>query len=393
MVDKFVNRFLNKTQKPPVMEVRSWLEKHEENKLEIINLSQAAPLSPPPKSLIKHLSKELSNTDSHLYGPVLGDYELRSKIATDWSDEYESKIMADNVAVTSGCNQAFCAAISSIATAGDKIILPVPWYFNHEMWLSMQGIIPIPLPTNENLLPCIKSAKALIDDKVKAIVLVTPNNPTGVEYPDDLLKQFNGLVRKNKIKLILDETYKNFRQGATSPHSLFKNKWEGHLIHLYSFSKVYRLTGHRVGMLIASRKLIQEIEKFLDTTSICPNRLGQKAALFGLQNLNTFVEHEKIKIENIKKIFIAGLKKIPGWTLLGIGGYFAYLSYESRMNSTNLAKKLLYEQSILTIPGSMFFPREKNSFIKEKQSIRIAFANSTEREIKSVLERLSKFAL
>ena len=63
------------------------------------------------------------------------------------------------------------------------------------------------------------------------------------------------------------------------------------------------------------------------------------------------------------------------------------------MNSTNLAKRLLYEQSILTIPGSMFFPREKNSFIKEKQSIRIAFANSTEREIKSVLERLSKFVL
>ncbi len=393
MVDNSINRFLNKTQKPPVMEVRSWLEKNKESKLKIINLSQAAPLSPPPKILIKHLSKELLNTESHLYGPVLGDFELRSKIATAWSYEYESQIQAENVGVTSGCNQAFCAAISSIAASGDKIILPVPWYFNHEMWLSMQGITPIPLPTDQNLLPCVKSAKALIDKKVKAIVLVTPNNPTGVEYPDYLLKEFNSLAQKNKIKLILDETYKNFRQGVAIPHSLFKTKWENHLIHLYSFSKVYRLTGHRVGMLIASKKLIKEIEKFLDTTSICPNRLGQKAALFGLQNLNTFIKQEKTKIEHIKTIFKKGIKKIPGWTLLGIGGYFAYLSYQSKMNSTNLAKKLLYEQSILTIPGSMFFPREKNSFIKEKQSIRIAFANSTEREIKSVLERLSKFVL
>ena len=267
MVDKSINIFLNKTQKPPVMEVINWLEKNKENKLKIINLSQAAPLSRPPKSLITHLSRELLKSENHLYGPVLGDFELRSKIATNWSNEYESNIVAENVGVTSGCNQAFCAAISSIAASGDKIILPVPWYFNHEMWLSMQGIIPIPLPTDRNLLPCIKSAETLIDKKVKAIVLVTPNNPTGVEYPDDLLKQFNSLAKNNKIKLILDETYKNFRQGVGIPHSLFKNKWENHLIHLYSFSKVYRLTGHRVGMLIASRKLIKEIEKFLDTTS------------------------------------------------------------------------------------------------------------------------------
>ena len=80
MIDKSINRFLNKTQKPPVIEVRSWLEKDRGNKLKMINLSQAAPLSPPPKILIKHLSKELLNTESHLYGPVLGDFELRSRI-------------------------------------------------------------------------------------------------------------------------------------------------------------------------------------------------------------------------------------------------------------------------------------------------------------------------
>ena len=75
------------------------------------------------------------------------------------------------------------------------------------------------------------------------------------------------------------------------------------------FSKVYRLTGHRVGMLIASKKLIKEIEKFLDTTSICPNRLGQKAALFGLKNLESFIDQEKNKIEQIKTIFKKGIKK------------------------------------------------------------------------------------
>tara|TARA_B100001250_G_scaffold413774_1_gene449032 strand:- start:113 stop:1294 length:1182 start_codon:yes stop_codon:yes gene_type:complete len=387
-----INSLLVNTQKPPVMEVRGWLDKNRKSNSGLINLSQAAPMALPPKSLIKYLSKELLNTESHLYGPVLGDIELRSKISLTWSNEYKGKINMENVAITSGCNHAFCAAISSVASSGDKVILPVPWYFNHEMWLNMQGIEVIPLPSDENLFPSAEKAESLIDEKVKAIVLVTPNNPTGVEYPQILLNKFNNLAKKNNINLILDETYKNFRKKTGPPHNLFKKKWGNHLIHLYSFSKVYRITGHRVGMLIASKTLIKEVEKFLDTTSICPNRLAQKAALFGLTNLERFVRTEKNKVDKIKLIFTEGIKKIPGWTLLGIGGYFAYLTYKPNINSINMSKRLLSEQSILTIPGSMFYPQKKNIFIKEKQSIRIAFANSTEKEIKTVLERLSKFS-
>ena len=390
-MDEQLNKFVLATQKPPVMEVREWVRLHSKSETQLLNLSQAAPMSPPPDSLLRFLSQQALLTENHLYGDVLGDIPLREEITNLWNEEYNSSICINNVAITSGCNQAFCAAISTIASAGDSILVPVPWYFNHEMWLTIQGINIIPIPCDIDMLPDIDTAIKLIDKKTKAIVMVTPNNPTGVEYPSALIKKFSNLAKANNIKLIIDETYKNF--GNKQSNFLYKGKWNDHLIQLYSFSKVYRLTGHRVGLMIASKSFIKQVEKFLDTTTICPNRLAQKAAYFGLLNLQEFMTQEKLKIKKLKDTFEKELSTIPNWSLLGIGGYFAYLGYNSTLDSVSMAKKLLIDQNILTIPGNMFFPKSKNLFVKEKRSIRIAFANSTNEEIIDLFRRLKNFSL
>ena len=390
-MDEQLNKFVLATQKPPVMEVREWLKLHRTSKKTLLNLSQAAPMSPPPDNLLKYLSEQSLLTENHLYGDVLGDIPLREEIVNLWNEEYSSSICINNVAITSGCNQAFCAAISTIASAGDSILVPVPWYFNHEMWLAIQGINIIPIPCDINMFPDIEITKKLIDEKTKAIVMVTPNNPTGVEYPSKLVENISNLARDNNLKLIIDETYKNF--GNKQSNILYEGKWDEHLIQLYSFSKVYRLTGHRVGLMVASKSFIKQTEKFLDTTTICPNRLAQKAAYFGLLNLQEFMVKEKLKIEKLKDIFEKELQNIENWSLLGIGGYFAYLGYNSEVDSISIAKKLLADQNILTIPGEMFFPKSKNLFVKEKRSIRIAFANSTYEEMIDLFKRLRNFVL
>ena len=390
-MDEQLNKFVLATQNPPVMEVRKWVKQNSKSEPPLLNLSQAAPMSPPPDSLLKFLSEQALLTENHLYGDVLGDIPLREKITDLWNEDYSSSICINNVAITSGCNQAFCAAISTIASAGDSILVPVPWYFNHEMWLKIQGINIIPIPCDINMLPDIERAIKLINKKTKAIVMVTPNNPTGVEYPSALIEKFSNLAKDNNIKLIIDETYKNF--GNKESNILYKGKWRDHLIQLYSFSKVYRLTGHRVGLMVASKSFIKQVEKFLDTTTICPNRLAQKAAYFGLLNLQEFITKEKLKIRKLKDTFEKELSNIPNWSLLGIGGYFAYLGYNSNLDSVSVAKKLLVDQNILTIPGDMFFPKSKNLFVKEKRSIRIAFANSTNEEIIDLFKRLKNFSL
>ncbi|MDX1781282.1 MAG: aminotransferase, partial [Thalassovita sp.] len=220
----------------------------------LIDVAQAAPVDPPPEALRRAIAEAaLNDPAAHLYGPVLGLPELRQEVATQFSSSYDSDISASQVCITSGCNQAFCAAMMTLTGQGDEVILPTPWYFNHKMWLDMTGVRAVPLPTGAGLLPDPEQAKTLITDRTRAIVLVTPNNPGGVEYPADLIAAFRDIARDAGIALVVDETYRDFHSQSGAPHDLFTDPdWDDTLIQLYSFSKSYRLTGHRVGAMIAS---------------------------------------------------------------------------------------------------------------------------------------------
>ncbi len=383
---------ITQTFPPPVMEARRWLsETTFPEDRPLLNLSQAAPIEPPPFSLRESLAQAALVNDSHVYGPVLGIPSLREEIAMQWSRIYSGSITSNNVAITSGCNQAFCAAIASIASVGDAVILPTPWYFNHKMWLDMIGVEARLLPCGTGMLPDAEKARNLTDKKVKAIVLVTPNNPTGAEYPDRLLQSFRELSREKGISLIIDETYRDFLSHNGSPHTLFADKkWYDEIIHLYSFSKVYRMTGHRVGALVASSERLSQVEKFLDTVTICPNQLAQKAALFGLRNLSEFVAYERQKILKRCARITQGFNNLEGWKLLGAGAYFAYVEHPFDSPSDKLAQILVKEQSLLLLPGTMFAPKGTDG-LAEKQ-VRLAYANADKQGIKTLFKRLTDFS-
>ncbi len=135
-------------------------------------------------------------------------------------------------------------------------------------------------------MPNAEDAEKLIGPRTRAIVLISPNNPTGAVYPRATIHAFYELAKKHGIALLLDETYKDFLPEGERPHALFDEPdWQSTLVHLYSFSKVFALTGYRVGGVTAGAKLMAEIEKAMDCVSICPPRLGQEAALYGLRNL------------------------------------------------------------------------------------------------------------
>jgi aspartate/methionine/tyrosine aminotransferase len=282
----------------------------------LINVSQAAPVESPPEPMRRAMAEFILNEpQAHLYGPVLGTPELRSEVASQWSTAYGGPISADQVAITSGCNQAFAAVISAIANAGDEVLLPTPWYFNHKMWLDMAGVTAKPIPTNNTLLPDPEVARAAITPRTRAISLVTPNNPAGVEYPADLVLAFFKLAQETGIKLIVDETYRDFHSQTGAPHPLFQQTgWEDTLVHLYSFSKAFRLTGHRVGAIISAPTLLAEAEKFLDTVAICPSQLGQYSALWGLQNLGDWLAEQRLEILSRRTAIEAEMPKLtPRW--------------------------------------------------------------------------------
>ncbi|TKD21873.1 aminotransferase [Rhodobacter capsulatus] len=384
-----LNPALAATFAPPVMEARRWLQGVTfPPERPLINVSQAAPVDPPPLALRQAIAEAaLTDPAAHLYGPVLGNGDLRAEVAAQWSAAYGGTITPAQVAITQGCNQAFCAAIATLAGAGDEVLLPTPWYFNHKMWLDMAGVRAVPLPTGPGLLPDPDHAAALITPATRAIVLVTPNNPGGVEYPAALVRAFADLARRHGLALILDETYRDFDARTGAPHDLFADPdWDATLIQLYSFSKAYRLTGHRVGAITASPARLAEVEKFLDTVAICPGQLGQIAALWGMRNLADWVAGERAEILSRRAAMTAGLAALPGWTTLGCGAYFAYVEHPSPLPAPDFAKHLVTEASVLALPGTMFMPATDPAGARQ---LRIAFANIDTAGIAELMRRLA----
>jgi len=386
-----VNPWMAMTEAPPVMEARRWLDGVTfPPDRPLINVSQAAPMEAPPEGLRRAIAEAaLNDPAAHLYGPVLGLPALRAEIADQWSAAYGGAISAADVAITQGCNQAFCAIMATIARSGDEVLLPTPWYFNHKMWFDMQGIGAVPLPAGAGLVPDVAAASALLTDRTRAIVLVTPNNPGGVEYPAETVRAFYELARERDLALILDETYRDFDSRPAAPHDLFGDPgWRGTLVHLYSFSKAFRLTGHRVGAIVADAGRLAEVEKFLDTVAICPNQLGQIAALWGMRNLSQWVAGERAEILARRAAIEAGFATLPGWQLLGAGAFFAYARHPFDLPSPELAKRLVREAGVLLLPGTMFRPADDPEGARE---VRIAFANIGVPAIGTLIERLRGF--
>ena len=276
----------------------------------------------------------------------------------------------------------------SLAQAGDQVILPRPHYFNHDMWMRMQGVEPVSLDfrPNSGAVPNAEDAAKLIGPRTKAIVLISPNNPTGAVYPPETIHAFYELCKHRGIALILDETYKDFLPEGQKPHALFDDPdWRRTLVHLYSFSKVFALTGYRVGGVTTGAKLLAEIEKAMDCVSICPPRLGQEAALYGLQKLLPWARQNTLGLKSRADLLEAGLHRSNRWRLVSIGAYFAYVEHPfAGQRSTDVSKHMADEENLLTIPGDMFGAGQE-------RFIRFAFANVTDDRIPTVLERIERF--
>ncbi len=388
-----LNPALAATDPPAVMEAYRWLAatiQHPDRPL--INVSQAAPTAPPPRALREAMAElVLSDPAVHLYGPDLGFPELRAELAAEIAGRYVGEVAPSQVAITAGCNQAFTAAIATLAGPGDAVILPVPWYFNHKMWLDISGIKAVPLPTGEDMVPDPEQAAALIGERTRAIVLVSPNNPAGAEYPAGILRAFFALARARGLALIVDETYRDFDARDGAPHDLFADPdWAKTLIHLYSFSKAYRLTGHRVGALVSSAERLAQVEKFLDSTTICANQLGQRAALWGMRNLKQWLAGERAEILDRRAAMAEALGRLDGWRLRGIGAYFAYVDHPFDIPSDQVARRLVQEHGVLLLPATMFTP---HGDADGARAVRVAFANVDRAGIAGLFERLQNLTL
>ena len=384
-----INPHVLRALEPPTEETSIWRASGAHNPdLPLLDASQAVPNYPPADELIEHLSQQVRIPQTAVYTPILGIPELREALAQSLSHGYGADITAAQVAITSGGNHAYCMAMLALAGPGDDVILAEPFYFNHQMWFDMQGINTKLLPCHETaagLLPDIDEARALVGEKTRAIVLVSPNNPTGTIYSPEYLAAFHELAKQTGTALVVDETYKDFLPGTESPHHLFRDpEWQETFVFLYSFSKVYSLTGYRVGALAGGPRFIEAISKIADTMTICAPHIGQIAALFGLRNLTGWADEKRSQVNGRLGILRdAFARQQPDFKLVSSGAFFGYLAhpFESR-TSLEISYRLFKEVSLLTWPGSFFGPHQD-------RYIRLAFANSEPDDIEDMVQRIA----
>ena len=374
---------------PAIAETRAWIagRRFPEDR-PLIDVAQAVPGYPPPKALTEHLARLVADEGSHRYTEIEGLPALRQALARHMSGFYGGAIPPDAVAITAGCNQAYCLAIQILAGPGDEVLLPQPAYFNHQMWLDGLGVKAVHLPfrADRQGVPDPDEAARLIGPRTRAIVLVTPNNPTGAVYPAETLRHFYDLARSRRIALVLDETYKDFQPGDGAPHDPFADPaWAETVIHLYGFSKVSCLTGWRVGSVIAHPDFIGRIAKAMDCVATCAPRHGQEAAQFGLGHIDGFVAaNTRMMRERADALATSFRANDVGYELVSVGAYFAYVRHPFRGTpGREVAKRLADKQNLLCVPGAMFGPGQEDY-------LRLAFANVPIEVMPEMVKRLKE---
>ena len=386
-----INPLLTAVGEPPISEAISWISGRSfPDDKPLVDLSQAAPGYPPAQALTDHLKEIIGSPQTSRYTDIEGIPPLRAGLAKDINRRYGGAVKPEHILITAGCNQAFCLAANALAKPGEEIIQTSPYYFNYRMWLDMSGIETVLLPhaRNNPASPDLAAAEKLIGPKTKALVLISPNNPTGAIYPPEEIRAAFELCRKKKIAFILDETYRDFMPASSAPHDLFRDPdWSDTLIHLYSFSKSFSLPGYRVGAIVADPKLVAEIAKAMDCVAICAPRIGQLAAAYGLDHLDTWRAGLTEMIgDRLLSVQSAFSRNDLGYELISAGGFFAYLKHPHRgRTAMEVAKRLAQQQNLLILPGSMFGPDQDDY-------LRVAFANVEAKWMPEVAERLAQYA-
>jgi len=375
---------------PPISEVRGWLAQATPS-LPVIDLCQAVPDYPPPRELTDYLAELVRDPLTSRYTPDEGLPEVREAVCAGYRSLYGAGLNPRQVCLTVGASQAFWLAMVTLCRAGDEVIVQLPAYFDHPMALEILGIRPVYAPFDESNggLPSVATLAGLIGAKTRAILLVTPSNPTGAVIAPDTLRELYRLAARRGIALVLDETYNSFITGGAQPHDLFRDAaWSEHFVQIASFGKTYALTGYRAGMLAASETFIGHALKAQDTMAVCQPRLTQHAVQFGMERLGEWVAGNRVMMERRHDVFREEFCK-PGnpFTLVTSGPFFGWVRHPfPGSTGREVARRLARESGLLLLPGEVFGPGLE-------RYLRLAFGNVREEAIAGAAARFRELPL
>jgi aspartate/methionine/tyrosine aminotransferase len=326
---------------------------------DVISLGQALPGFAPPSSVFAAAQAALLRPDTHIYSADAGVIELRQALCRRLAEDFT--VTADpetEVIITAGANQAFMLALMTVLEPGDEVLLPAPYFMNHEMAVRAIGAVPIEVPLDKAAGFSLRwiDLEARLTPRTRAVVICSPSNPTGAVFGATALQEIARELLARNIVILSDETYMHFVYGDCQHFSLASvPNWRESVILLGSFSKSFGMTGWRVGYLIASSRTIHEALKIQDAMLICAPVIAQEAVLAAVEQAWHYPQ-QYLEAFNTRRCYLRDrLDTIPTlhWQPTQ-GGFFAFVEVAGCADAQQLSLAILDRVHVVTIPGNLF---------------------------------------
>ncbi len=325
-----------------------------------ISLGQGVVSYAPPPAAAAQVERFLADPANHKYQSVAGVPELLDLVTRKLEEENGIQLAADNrVMITAGGNQAFMNLVLAIADPGDEFILPTPYYFNHEMAVTMANCRPVLVPTDANYQLDVDALRDAITPRTRAIITVSPNNPTGAVYPPAVLRDVNRLCAERGIFHVSDEAYEHFTyEGATHFSAASLPNSATHTLSLYSMSKAYGFASWRIGWMVFPSQLEAAMRKAQDTLLICPPVISQYGAIGALRTGTAFVHERRREITEVRAMVRRELAVLVSEGIADVpntqGAFYFLLRVHTTRPALELAERLIREHGVAVIPGNAF---------------------------------------
>ena len=324
---------------------------------DVISLGQAVPFYAPPASAIEAAQAALGRPDTHRYSTDPGRPSLRRALAERLRQHERIDCGPDDLLITAGANHAFTTVLTTVASAGDEIVLPSPYFTNHQMAIQAAGAIAIeaPVADRESYRVTWDDIAPALTERTRAVVLCNPSNPTGAPVNEtDGVRIAQELAERN-ILLISDETYMHFVYGDSHWSAASVAGWRRHVIVIGTFSKSFAMMGWRVGFLLADAAVCAQATKVQDAMIICAPTISQMAAEAAVRDDWDYPRTFHGELLDRRRRLSNALSDLStlSWTPTA-GGFFAFVRIKGCSDSSELALRLLDEAHVVTIPGSSF---------------------------------------
>ncbi|HWF84756.1 MAG TPA: pyridoxal phosphate-dependent aminotransferase [Vicinamibacterales bacterium] len=323
-----------------------------------ISLGQGVVHYGPPPAALDAVRAALADPSTHEYQDGSGLPPLIERLTIKLREENGIDVRrGSRIMVTAGSNMAFMHAVFAITEPGDEIILNVPFYFNHEMAIQMAGCTVVRVATDAHYQLRPDALRRAITERTRAIVTVSPNNPSGAVFRESALREVNALCAERGLYHISDEVYEYFTYGDAahvSPGS-FPDAAD-RTISMYSLSKAYGFAGWRVGYVVYPEHLLDAMMKSQDTILVCAPAASQIGAIAAIGVGRAYADPYVRELADVRDIVVSKLTALAPTVEVPTadGAFYCLLKVRTDMNPLALAERLIREHKVAVIPGPAF---------------------------------------